>query len=293
MKVRFGFTIGPEVDAGSFGPIVDDLELLGFDSLWVPEILLQPTLDPIVALGVAAGRTRKLKLGTHLILPGRHPIHLARQLAHLDHLSDGRLLLLGVLGIPQEAEAGAQGIDRSRRGAAVDEMVPLLRRLWAGETVDHDGEFWSFRGAAVRPQPVQEPLEMWLAGQVPGALRRCARLGDGWMPGLVAPSHAGELRAALEDEAAGIGRTMDPEHYGANLFYSRRELSPDAVAQLAERRGADAAAMVPIGADALRGRIDEWLAEGFSKFLLRPLETPDDWGDELRFLADEILPLTV
>ena len=293
MKVRFGFTIGPEVDAESFGPIIDDLELLGFDSLWVPEILLQPTLDPIVALGVAAGRTRKLKLGTHLILPGRHPVHLARQLAHLDHLSDGRLLLLGVLGIPQEAEAGVQGVDRARRGAAVDEMVPLLRRLWAGETVDHDGEFWSFQGATVRPQPVQEPLEMWLAGQVPGALRRCARLGDGWMPGLVEPAQAGALRTTLEDEAAGVGRTMDPEHYGANLFYSRRELSSEAVAQLTERRGPEAAAMVPIGADALRGRIDEWLAEGFSKFLLRPLETPDDWGDELRFLADEILPLTV
>ena len=293
MKVRFGFTIGPEVDAASFGPIVDDLELLGFDSLWVPEILLQPTLDPIVALGVAAGRTRKLKLGTHLILPGRHPVHLARQLAHLDHLSDGRLLLLGVLGIPQEAEAGVQGVDRSKRGAAVDEMMPLLRSLWAGETVGHDGEFWSFTGATVRPTPVQEPLEMWLAGQVPGALRRCARLGDGWMPGLIPPAKAGELRQVLEKEAADIGRTMDPEHYGANLFYSRHELSSAAVAQLSERRGAEAAAMVPIGADALRGRIDEWLAEGFSKFLLRPLEQPEDWGEELRFLADEILPLTV
>ena len=150
-----------------------------------------------------------------------------------------------------------------------------------------------FTGATVRPQPVQEPLEMWLAGQVPGALRRCARLGDGWMPGLIPPAKAGELRQVLEKEAADIGRTMDPEHYGANLFYSRHELSSAAVAQLSERRGAEAAAMVPIGADALRGRIDEWLAEGFSKFLLRPLEQPEDWGEELRFLADEILPLTV
>ncbi len=293
MKVRFGFTIGPEVDVDAFGPIVDDLERLGFDSLWVPEILLNATLDPVVALGVAAGRTSKLKLGTHLILPGRHPVHLARQLAHLDHLSGGRLLLLGVLGIPEEAEAGVQGVDRARRGAAVDEMVPLLHRLWAGETVDHDGQFWSFRGATVRPQPVQQPLELWLAGQVPGALRRCARLGDGWMPGLLPPAAAGELRLTLEDQAAELGRTMDPEHYGANLFYSRRPLSPDAVAQLEARRGPDSSSMVPIGADGLRERIDEWLAAGFSKFLLRPMEAPDDWSDELEFLADEILPLTV
>lgn len=293
MKVRFGFTIGPEVDARAFGPIVDDLERLGFDSLWVPEVLLNATLDPVVALSVAAGRTAKLKLGSHLILPGRHPVHLARQLAHLDHLSDGRLLLLGVLGIPEEAEAGVQGIDRARRGAAVDEMVPLLHRLWAGETVDHDGAFWSFRGATVRPRPVQDPLELWLAGQVPAALRRCARLGDGWMPGLVPPARAGELRVRLEAEAAQVGRTMDPEHYGANLAYTRQPLTAQTRAQLEARRGPGAAAMVPVGADALRHRVDEWLAAGFSKFLLRPVETPDDWRDELEFLAREILPLTV
>ena len=293
MKVRFGFTIGPETGPAEFPGIVDDLERLHFDSLWVPEVLLQPTFDPIVALTHAAARTAKLKVGTHLILPGRHPVHLARQLAHLDALSDGRLLLLGVLGLPDEADAGVQGIDRKRRGAAVDELVPLLRRLWAGEVVDHDGEFWSFTGASVAPRPVQDPLELWLAGQVPGALRRCARLGDGWMPGLIPPQRAGELRNELETAAQAEGRVMDPEHYGANLFYSRHPIPDDLAAEMSARRGGvDVASMTPIGFDQLRARVDEWLDVGFSKFLLRPIVPPQDWTEELEALAGEILPLT-
>ena len=169
MKVRFGYTIGPEVAPEHFPALIDDLERLGFDSVWVPESLQQGTLDPIVALTHAAARTSRLKLGTHLILPGRHPVTLARQLAQLDRLSNGRLLLLGVLGLPEEADSGAQGIDRGDRTAAVEEMVPLLRRLWAGETVDHDGPMFPLRGVSIAPTPQQDPLEMWLAGQVPGA----------------------------------------------------------------------------------------------------------------------------
>jgi probable F420-dependent oxidoreductase len=294
MKVRFGVTIGPEVGPQQLGGIVEDLERLRFDSLWVPEALQQSTLDPLVALSFAAARTKRLKVGTHLIIPGRHPVQLARQLAHLDQVSDGRLLLVGVLGLPDEADAGVQGIERKRRSSAMEEVVPLLHRLWAGETVDHDGEHYSFTGATVTPPPAQQPLELWLAGQVPGALRRCGRLGDGWMPGLTTPTEAAELRVTVETAAAQAGRTMDPEHYGANLFYAREPLSPDVAEQLSSRRGGrDIVALTPIGWPALREQAQAWLDAGFSKFLLRPLVPPRDWTAELETLAREILPLTV
>lgn len=275
------------------GPIVDDLERLRFDSLWVPEALLQPTLDPLVALAFAAARTTRLKLGTHLILPGRNPVWLARQLAHLDQLSAGRLLLLGVLGLPDEADAGAQGIDRRDRGAAIDTLVPLLRRLWAGEEVTHTDNGLALEGVQISPSPVQDPLELWLAGQVPAALRRCGRLGDGWMPGLVLPGEAAEMRRTIETTAAEAGRTMDPEHYGANLFYAHRPVPAALLERFRARRPeGDAETLVPVGWDALRARIAEWTSAGFSKFLLRPVEPPDDWSLELGGLADEILPLT-
>lgn len=293
MKVRFGLTIGPEVDAAAYPDIIDDLERLKFDSVWIPEVWLQPTLDPIVALTFAAARTTKLKLGSHLVIPGKNPVLLARQLAQLDRLSHGRLLIVGVLGLPDEADTGAQMLDRSERSAAIAEVVPLLRRLWSGETVDHAGPRYPLSGVRVTPTPTQAPLEIWLAGQVPGALRRCGQLGDGWMPGLVLPAEAAELRGQIEQAAIDVGRVMDPEHYGVNLYYANGPL-PDAVAErLAARRKTESVDdLVPIGMDALRSRVDEWLDAGFSKFLIRPIVPPSDWKRELKMLAREILPLT-
>lgn len=292
MKIRFGFTIGAETAPEGLGSLVDDLERLGFDSLWVAEVLLQPSLDPLVALSYAAGRTQKLKLGTHLILPGRHPVTLARQLAHLDRASAGRLLLVGVLGLPDEADAGAQGIGRKQRAAAIEEMVPLLRALWRGEAVSHEGPLYRLSEVTVTPTPRQQPLEMWLGGKAKGALERCGRLGDGWMPGLMLPAEAARLRPAIEESAARAGRTMDPEHYGANVFYAWGPLPKGVTDFFESQRGAGGADIVPVGLDAVRGRIREWTDVGFSKFLLRPLVPPVDMRAELEMLAREILPLT-
>lgn len=293
VKVRFGFTIGPEVSAEQFPGIVDDLERLHFDSIWIPEALLQATLDPIVALTHAAARTTRLKLGSHLIIPGKNPVLLARQLAQLDRLSNGRLLIVAVLGLPDEAGTGAQILERAERSAALAEVVPLLRRLWSGDTVDHDGPRYPLTGVTVTPTPLQEPLEVWLAGQVPAALRRCGEMGDGWMPGLLLPDEATALRQQIERAAEKADREMDPEHYGVNLFYSSGPV-PDAVAErlAARRSSASVDGLVPIGMDALRARVDEWLDAGFSKFLMRPIVPPQDWSSELEMLASEILPLT-
>ena len=293
MKVRFGFTIGPETGPAELPGIVDDLERLGFDSLWIPEVLLQPTLDPIVALTFAAARTTKLKIGSHLILPGKNPVVLARQLAHLDRLSDGRLLIVGVLGLPDEADTGAQMMERRERTAAMTEMVPLLRRLWTGEVVDHDGEHFQLKQVQVTPTPHQDPLEIWLSGQLPSALKRCGELGEGWMPGFVRPHEAAAMRAQIEEAAAAVGREMDSEHYGVNLFYVTDDPPTEIVERLAARRkDGDVTGLIPVGPDGIKERVDEWLDAGFSKFLLRPMVPPSDWTTELEMLADEILPLT-
>lgn len=294
LKVRFGFTIGPDLTPAQLGPLVDDLERLGFDSIWVPEALTQTTLDPIAALTFTAARTSKLKLGTHLIIPGKNPVLLAKQLANLDQLSDGRLLVLAVLGLPDEADAGAQVITRKERGAHMAEVVPLLRRLWSGEPIDHQGPNFALSGVTVVPRPAQDPLEIWLAGQAPSALRRCGQLGDGWMPGLISPAEAAQKRVLVEGAAEAAGRSMDAEHYGINLFYANGPVPDEMHARLAARRpGGDIDDILPVGWDALRRQVDQWLDVGFSKFLLRPLVPPTDWTEELETLAGEILPLTV
>jgi probable F420-dependent oxidoreductase len=237
MKVRLGFTCRGQADLAldDFPQLVDDLERLGFDSLWLPELMLNGPFDPLVGLAYAAARTERLKLGAYLIVPGRNPVRLARALANLDRLSGGRLLLIMVLGQPDAAEMLAQHVTRTERGALLEEVIPLLRRLWSGEVVHHNGPRYQLRDTRLSPTPVQEPLEMWLGGQAPGALRRAGRLGDGWIPGLITPTEAAEKRGRVEAAAAAAGRSLDPKHFGVNLTYSRGPLPVAVVEQLRRR----------------------------------------------------------
>jgi probable F420-dependent oxidoreductase len=292
MKVRFGFTCRGQDDLSleDFPRLVDDLERLGFDSIWLPEIMLNGAFDPLVGLAHAAARTERLKIGAYLIVPGRNPVRLARELANLDRLSGGRLLLIMVLGQPDEPEVMAQDVNKAERGARLDEVIPLLRRLWRGDVVHHDGPRYQLRDARISPTPLQDPLEMWLGGQLPSALRRVGRLGDGWIPGLITPTEALEKRQRVEAAAVASGRTIDPEHFGVNLTYSRGPLPAAAAERLRRRRpDLEPAYVIPQSRTALHERIDEWLEAGFSKFLLRPAVSPPDWTAELETLAADVL----
>lgn len=292
MKVRFGFSCRGQSDLAldDFPRLVDDLERLGFDSIWLPEIMLNGPFDPLVALSHAAARTDQLKMGAYLIVPGRNPTRLARELANLDRLSGGRLLLIMVLGQPSSEELLAQHVAKIERGALLDEVIPLLRRLWTGESIDHHGQEYQLRDARITPTPIQEPLEMWLGGVLPRALRRAGQLADGWIPGSISPREAAKKRQIVETAAAEAGRSIDPEHFGVNLIYSRGPLSQSSLEALRRRRPKlDVEQLVPTSRAALHERVDEWLEAGFSKFLLRPAVSPVDWTAELEMLADDIL----
>src|SRR3954468_20204019 len=138
MKIRIGFASGVSGDGhdAGFGQLVDDLERLGFDSLWLSERVSSPIHDPLLGLAYAAGRTRRLKLGTSvLVLPGRNPVLLAKELASLDRLSNGRLLPAFGLGIADPSEQQAFGVARRDRAKWFNEALPLLRELWSGAPV--------------------------------------------------------------------------------------------------------------------------------------------------------------
>jgi probable F420-dependent oxidoreductase len=195
-----------------------------------------------------------------------------------------------VLGQPNTPELLAQHVSKAERGALLDEVLPLLRRLWSGDVVHHHGPRYQLRDARLSPTPVQVPLEMWLGGQLPEALRRAGRLGDGWIPGLLTPTEAATKRQRIEAAAAEAGRTIDPEHFGVNLTYSRGPLPVAVVEQLRRRRpDLDPADLIPQSRTALHDRVDAWLAVGFSKFILRPVAPPTDWTAELETLAADIL----
>jgi probable F420-dependent oxidoreductase len=168
VKVRIGFGLGTQGlrDDGDLAKVVDGLEGLGFDSLWLSERVTGTAPDPIVALSFAAGRTTKLKFGTSvLVLPGRNPVLLAKELATLDVLSGGRLLPAFGLGTPDPAEHQAFGVDRGDRAPWFEEALPLMRRLWTEEGVDHDGDRFTYKALTVRPKPLQSPIDVWLGSR--------------------------------------------------------------------------------------------------------------------------------
>src|SRR5262249_18120391 len=191
MKIRIGVGAGgASATTETLAELVTGLDDLGFDSLWLSEVLTGPGVDPVVGLSWAAAHNAHLKLGTTMLLPGRNLVRLAKQLASVDVLSKGRLLVTLVPGLTYAPERDAIGVDPKRRGALIEESLPLPRRLWAGETVSHEGVAGSFRDVKLSPLPTQQPLEVWLGGTVPAALERCGRLSDGWLPSLCTPDEA-------------------------------------------------------------------------------------------------------
>lgn len=296
MKVRIGFGLATQGLAGgaeSYLRFVDDLERLGFDSLWLSERATSAAPDPSIGLAVAAGRTQRLKLGMSvLVVPGRNPALLAKALATLDVLSGGRLLPAFGLGGADPNEHQAFGVERKERGAWFDEAVPLIREFWRGEPVTHAGARFRYEGLRIGPKPVQQPPDIWMGGASAVELRRVGRLSDGWLPSFTTPDDAAAGRVAIEEAAEAAGRSIDPEHFGPLIVYSRGELDPR-LAALAEMRrpGRDPQELFPLGVEALAERIEAFVSVGFSKFVLVAGSRPDDLTRELEEIAEAILPL--
>jgi probable F420-dependent oxidoreductase len=264
--------------------LVTGLDELGFDSLWLSEVLTGPVVDPVVGLAWAGASNSRVKLGTTMLLPGRHVLRLAKQLASLDVLCRGRLLVTLVPGLTYAPERDAIGIEPKHRGAFIDEALPLLRRLWAGETVSHEGTAGSFRDVKLSPLPVQQPLEVWLGGTVPAALERCGRLSDGWLPSLCTPEEAAAGRVVIDDAAARAGRAISREHFGVSIGYARTPIDPATARMMAARRPR-ALEFTPVGLPALRQLIERFIGVGFSKFVVRPVMPPASWRTELETLS--------
>jgi probable F420-dependent oxidoreductase len=285
MKIRIGVGSGgasPSMEA--LAELVTGLDELGFDSLWLSEVLTGPVLDPVVGLAWAAANNPRLKLGTTMLLPGRNVLRLAKQLASLDLLSKGRLLVTLVPGLTYAPEREAIGVEPKQRGAFIDEALPLLRRLWAGETVSHDGPAGTLRDVKLSPLPVQQPLEVWLGGTVPAALERCGRLSDGWLPSLCTPDEAAAGRVVIDEAADRAGRSISREHFGVSVGYASMPIDP-ATARAMSARRPRSLELTPVGFPALRKLIEQFITVGFSKFVVRPVVTPQSWRAELEALA--------
>jgi len=295
--VRIGYAFGTRTrlnDEG-FATVVDALERLGFDSLWLSERIGGDAPDPLVGMAFAAGRTKRLKFGMSvMVLPGRNPIVLAKELATLDRLSGGRLLPAFGLGVADPHEQQAFGVERAARAKLFDEAMVVLRGAWAEGSLTHHGEHFDYEDLRVLPKPMQSHLDVWLGGNAPSELRRVARLADGWLPSFVTPADAERGRETIESVLIEQGRTIDVDHYGALIPYSLGPVPSSVLDVLAKRRPdlADPTILVPQGWDALMKTIDAFVDVGTTKFVILPIvepATPDLWLEHLEQAAPIVL----
>ncbi|MGI9295254.1 MAG: LLM class F420-dependent oxidoreductase [Pseudomonadales bacterium] len=141
-----------------------------------------PTLDPFVALSVAATASVRIRLHTHvLVLAYRNPFVVAKAAASLDRLCGGRLTL-GIGTGYMKAEYNAVGVPFEERGELTNEAIEILRRAWAGEPIDYKGKRFKAVGTCVLPTPAQSPLPIWAGGNAPAAIRRAVAMCEGWSP---------------------------------------------------------------------------------------------------------------
>lgn len=301
MKVRIGIGLGQwpnaRTEPDAVLDFVDFCESLEIDSLWVSDrIAFAGTLEPVTFLAYLASRLRQMKFGTSaLVLPTRNPVVLAKELATLDFLSRGRLLLTVGVGSDESKDFAAVGVAKKERGKRTDEAIALMRRLWSEERVEFRGEFFSADGLTILPRPWQKGgPPIWIGGRSGAALRRAGRLGDGW---LVSSVTAGEIRegiAAIRTHAAEAGRAIPEDHYGVLIpFYfasSGEEAYAIAKPSIRPRTGLSPYEFCALGKpEEARQKLRDYISAGATKFVMRPCGPEENWRAQIEILAREVI----
>ncbi len=290
MKIRFGVGLGRGSDPASFPDAVEQLERAGVDSLWLSEVVYSPNVDPLVGMAYALARTTNLKVGTGVaILPGRHPVLVAKQLASLAALAPRRVLPVFGLSPAQDRERDLFRV-AGRRGAVFDESMRLLRRVLSEPEVTYQGEFFDVRSATVQPLPPR-PLDLWLGGSSPAGLRRVGQVGDGWLGSFLTPAEAARAKGAIEASAAAAGREIEADHYGISLTVAEHGIPPElAQAARTRRPEVEPAELLAGSWEDLHRLLDGYLEAGLTKFVVRPAGQVPFEGFVERFVK-ELHPL--
>ncbi len=303
MSVGIGVGLSelPFETARGFWRWIEACEDSTVDSVWQTDRLITdvPMLESLTTMAAVAGATGRLKFGMNVVALGwRDPLVVAKQCASIDFLSGGRLLPAFGIGTPLGEEWRATGRGTGGRGARTDEALDIIARLWAGESVDHDGEHFRYRGVRISPLPVQKRLPLWIGGDSKAAVRRAARVGTGWLGGFQSPDGVAPVVAAVKAAAREAGRRIPDDHYGAGFHFRFGSWDDAPVVSRAEtvvRRNARKPedCMVVGGAADIVERLRRFIAGGVSKFVLQPVAAgDDDTLGQTRRLIDEVLPET-
>jgi probable F420-dependent oxidoreductase len=220
-----------------FAQLARDCEQLGFESIWTVEHVVIPNPhmpypgsrdgsmpggdevpipDPLIPLAYAAAITTRLKFSTGvIILPQRHPLYLAKQLATLDLLSKGRLMV-GIGSGWMKEEFDSLGIGYNVRGARTDESIQAMRAIWRDDVATFHGKHFHFHDVKSFPKPIQKGgIPIHVGGHSPAAARRAGKFGDGFFPTVTDPAKLKEMFGLVRDEAKKAGRNPDAIEFSA------------------------------------------------------------------------------
>ncbi|GBG37680.1 TIGR03854 family LLM class F420-dependent oxidoreductase [Mycobacterium montefiorense] len=287
MKIRFGVGLGADSAPDQLAGIVDHLESSGVDSLWFSELVYAPTVDPTVGMAYALGRTTRLKVGTSVaVLPGRHPVLVAKQLASLAAVAPKRVLPAFGLRSAIPAERELFVVPDGERAAVFDESLRVLRVALTNESAAYDGRYFTVSGAVITPKP-SPALDIWLGGSAPAAYQHIGTLADGWLGSFLTPDESRAGREAIERAAEQAGRHIEPDHFGISLGVADGELSAELVAAARRRRpDVDPADLIAVDWDQLHRRLDAYLDAGLTKFVIRPAGSAPLDGFIERFIEE-------
>jgi probable F420-dependent oxidoreductase len=281
-------------------------ERLPIASVWQGGHVLppSPTGEAVTRLALLTAWTERVRVGTAvLLLPLYHPVVVAKQLADLDARSGGRVSVGVGVGGEFRSEFAAVGVPLAERGVRTDEALQVLRALWSGGPVDHDGKFFPLDDVELRP--VGSGMQaggprLLISGRKAPAMRRAARLGDGWMPYLVSPDAYARSVRAIREEAAHVGRDVDGSGFEWLLFLycsirrdgdrAREDVARFLGRAYGDKPGAQLERIAPAGTpEEVADRIQDYVDAGVRHVIVAPA-AHDDTLEVVTLAAEEVLP---
>ena len=308
--VTFGCSVS-NVAPQHFAEFAQRAEALGYDRLVMGEHVQDgnppiPRLMSLPVLAAAAAATKRIRVMTGIVIaPLYHPVMLAKLVATVDHIANGRLDFgIGISGQRgTRIEYDILNVPVETRGRRTNEMLPLLRRLWIEEHVTHKGEFFQFEDATLLPQPLQKPCPpIWIAGRSDAAMKRAGTLGDGWYPYLFTLRRLKESNETVRKHVQAAGRDMSKFHFGVAqpssvsddpkqaLAVAVKNLGKYATAQRSAEDVAKALCLTGTTKDCIKG-IQDRIDAGVRDIVLSYLaENEQDNYRQMELVAKEVLP---
>lgn len=331
--VGFGIRLpvaGTFADVQNIEKVAVHAEDLGFDALWVHDYLIwnedldrrhvscgsietvvdgrEPVFfESITTLAYLAALTSQIRLGfSVLVLPYREPIATAKQLATLDTLAQGRLILgLGVGATKKTGNVDFEvlGIDRRSKYDRAREYLEAMHAIWTSDPAEYHGEYVDFDGAVVYPRPVQQPgPEVWMAGVSPRGMDLVARFADGWLPTWLTPETYPAKLAELGELLSGYGRAIEDVRIGDEIVVCVGADDADAIARSKATVGTFTAgftarsekdaleASLIGGVDTVRRRAHDLAEAGVQHFEMKPIyHSIDDLTEQMEQLAGSVM----